>query len=88
MAKSRKNRFPIFIITFLLVIIAGGIFFVLLMLRPERKLAGTWTRQQTIESSALSEGRKWLGSARLGNEVELTHVIQIRVRETATQSKR
>ena len=71
MAKGRKNRFPIFIITFLLVIIAGGIFFVLLMLRPERKLAGTWTRQQAIEGSSLSAGREWLDSARLGNEVEL-----------------
>ena len=66
-----RRKLPIFIITFLLMIIAGGVFFVVLMLRPERKLSGTWKRQQAVENEALPLAVEWLGSARLGNEVDL-----------------
>ena len=79
MAKGRKKKLPVFIITFLLVFIAGGVFLCLLLMRPERKLSGTWVTQKAIENDAHSAAKQWLDSARLGNEVNLEGIDDVSV---------
>lgn len=69
------------------MITAGGVFFVVLMLRPERKLSGTWKCEQAVENEALSLGREWLDSARLGNEVDLGGLGDANVKLTLELNK-
>ncbi len=87
MAKNYKKKLPVFIITFLLVFIAGGVFLVMLLMRPERKLAGKWLTKQSIENDALSAAKEWLDSARLGNKVNLEGIDDISVSLTLELNK-
>ena len=88
MAKGRKTKLPVFIITFLLVFIAGGVFLCLLLMRPERKLSGSWVTKKSIENDAHSAAKQWLDSARLGNEVNLEGIDDISVSLTLELYKR
>lgn len=84
---SFKRKLPVFIITFLLAITAGGVFLVMLLLRPERKLAGSWLRHTAVENDAVNIAKGWLGEARLGNKADLGMIDDVYADITLTLNK-
>lgn len=60
---------------------------VMLLLRPERKLAGSWLRHTAVENDAVNIAKGWLGEARLGNEADLGTIDDVFADITLTLNK-